>query len=264
MLDERSGVGGPTLEEVCAYDLELRPLLDSVPERLRGLFEGVRLEEYLKFCARYKAELTTKRTPVDSATKIPGEDAFSLLADGEQLPESGILVSAKVLKGAQGVFEAYQYTKGKFEFEEFSGTNVHQLSALFDYDRQNRFFDFAYEAPDYSEKDLPPDARTGESVYMGLGWNQVRIASLSGGGRLITQSIPYRCATSTYFHFDTGSVTDKVQRRAVLTYHALGDLDGAASSVEAIATRLIGLSEPVAVSIKESFRRSMLGVVLLR
>jgi hypothetical protein len=94
-------------------------------------------------------------------------------------------------------------------------------------------------------KDVPPTDRMTQSTYTGDSFDMLDIHPLSDGGRLLMAKQTYtgiKYGLHASFDRRGRDLDPKTPDREVLRLFPEGDMDGALGAVEAIMTRLVGVS----------------------
>jgi hypothetical protein len=275
IYDIQAGVDGFTGEPItgrlAALPDTLYPLLQLfIPAIAKAVYPANFADEVKKFAdevnasAREDAKTAEpKKQEINHAAVIPGQDPFEILARGEKLPTSGIILNANIVKGSQGVFEVYNYNQLKKHRLSDSRPRYDERSLDMEFQHvTGTMLTFGFENPNYPGKEKPPYDRGDSTSYIPLGWDQLDAIPLpETRGRLLVQKQP--CPDNYVSHElrkSTDEETPRTSRREISTYYKPGDFDGLTDGIAAIAEQLIGLPESDARLMAELVREKFVPV----
>lgn len=186
------------------------------------------------------------RREVDSKAEIPGQDPFDIILSGEELPQKGILVSAKAAKGFEAVVDIYAYDNIRGVDLNDSRPKYDQVRMYVNFESEGEFreLSLAYENPNYFYKDKPPYDRMSPTSYIGYGFDSLDTHNLSDGGRLLIQKKANETGgLSTSFDRFEKDLEPDSPNREVLRLFSEGDINGAAGAVETIMAKVVGANQ---------------------
>lgn len=267
VYDLKAGVDGFTGQRISGTLASLPDILYSqLPMSAARIAKAVYPEDFAKQVeaelevvydkAREKSE--PKGPEIDHAAVMPGKDPFEMLDNGERIPTKGIFVNANLWKGSHGIFKIYR-------FNNFSRYNLSDSRPRYDSERLNVNFDeldegskqlhFAYEQARFVGKNKPPYDRGDTTTYIGFSWEDLDIIDMPSQGRLLIVKKPWNIGYEmTSFDKNGMDLKQDSPRREVFSYFEPNDSDGAISCIEAMATKLIGLSPEDAKIMGEAVR----------
>lgn len=198
--------------------------------------------EIAKVNQRIGEQTEPEQPEIDHADVMPGQDPFEMLDNGEDIPQQGIFVDANLWKGSHGIFEVYRYNSLAYKLRDYRPrTDEEILHIEFDKDGVSRELQFAYERAGYVGREKPPYDRGDPTTYMGYSWDSLDIVNLPSKGRLLIMKEPASGYSAEFCKHLSDLLSDS-PRREVSSYFDPVDADGVISCIEAVATKLIGLS----------------------
>ena len=125
--------------------------------------------------------------------ELPGLDPFLIARNNGELPDRGILLDARIMRLGSAIFHVYDYDKLDVQLKESLDGTSQSLELMFRYNKQSpaKELDFAYEQPNYFDRDTEPCQRTGQFNYLALGWfKHLDTLDLVDNGRLLISRHP--------------------------------------------------------------------------
>lgn len=202
-------------------------------------------------CCRHEWGIWSARfakTDIDGASDIPGLDPIDLLLQGEKLPQSGILVNAKIAKGYKGVINIYEYDGGENpvrtkinDYRPESDNIEMHFTVLHGSVSETHV---TYENPNYFYKTTEPGMRNTPTSYLSSEFRSLDVIPLSDGGRLFITKVPnISTGISTEFHRKDDELSPQSPTRNVVRLFDSGDYQAVIENVGAIFTKLIGIAQ---------------------